>query len=108
MPVLKVKKNGNWEELGGTSPADGGNADTLDGYHADYFASTTDVDDLKTLVGSTAVAEQIDNALANFSSGKTLTEHLAEEPMILTSLQYGNTLPAPGTPGRIFFLRVSE
>lgn len=26
MPVLKVKKDGVWEELGGTSPLEGGNA----------------------------------------------------------------------------------
>lgn len=81
MPVLKVKKNGVWEELGGTSPMDGGNADTLDGKHASEFASATDI--------------------------KTLTQHLAEEDMILSSRQYGDTLPDPGIPGRIFFLKVS-
>lgn len=46
------------------------------------------------------------NTLANFSTGKTLTEHLAQESMILTSLQYGDTLPPAGDAGRIFFLRV--
>lgn len=96
MPVLKVKKNGLWEELGGTSPMDGGNADTLDGKHASEFATVNDV------------KERIESALSNFSSGKTLTKHLMEEPMVLSSLQYGNSLPAPGTPGRIFFLRTGE
>ena len=48
MPVLKVKKNGVWEELGGTSPMDGGNADTLDGKHASEFALSSDVEDLQT------------------------------------------------------------
>lgn len=108
MPVLKVKKDGVWEELGGTSPADGGNADTLDGKHASEFASATDVANLQTKVGDTSVSDQIENALSNFSSGKTLSEHLTEEDMILSSRQYGDTLPDPGTPGRIFFLKVSE
>ena len=102
MPVLKIKKDGFWEELGGTSPADGGNADTLDGKHASEFASATDVADLQTKVGYTSVSEQI------AAAQKTLTMHLSEETMVLSSLQYGNTLPTPGTPGRIFFLRVSE
>ena len=95
MPVLKVKKNGIWEELGGTSQLDGGNADTLDGKHASEFATPS------------SVSEQINDALSNFSSGKTLTEHLSEEMMVLTSLQYGDTLPNPGVPGRIFFKRVT-
>ena len=108
MPVLKVKKNGVWEELGGTSPADGGNADTLDGKHASEFANATDVVDLKSKVGDASVSEQIENALANFESGKTLTEHFEEEIMVLTSLQYGDELPDPNTPGRIFFKKVTE
>lgn len=96
MPVLKVYKNGVWEELGGTSPMDGGNADTLDGKHASDFATPT------------SVSEQIENALANFESGKTLTEHLTEEMMVLTPLHYGDTLPNPGVVGRIFFKKVVQ
>ena len=96
MPVLKVKKNGVWEELGGTTQLDGGNADTLDGKHASEFATPDTVD------------QQINNALANFESGKTLSQHLTEEMMVLTPLQYGDTLPDPGIPGRIFFKRVTE
>jgi hypothetical protein len=42
MPVLKVKKSGVWEELGGTAPTDGENAGTLDGHHASEFTSVTD------------------------------------------------------------------
>ena len=206
MPVLKVYKNGNWEELGGTSPMDGGNADTVDGKHASEFASIdhthktledvssissganenemiiwssgditlaakghirlgSDPSDnmdaatkqyvvnniiankisvdntlsdsstnpvqnkiINTALNSKADAEhthdeyvtatfvetQINNALANSSSGKTLTQHLVEENMILSSRQYGDTLPGENgepythVPGRIFFLKVSE
>ena len=64
--------------------------------------------DLQSKVGDTSVSDQINNALDNFVFGKTLTEHLTEESMVLSSLQYGNTLPEPGAPGRIFFLKVSE
>ena len=146
MPVLKIKKDGVWEEVRGSSPIDGGNADTLDGRHADEFALYEDVDNgfsnvqdnfntldtnlndafgyifnefnsvydgldyLYERVGDESVSDQIDNALANFSgagtgSSKTLTQHLTEEDMVLSSRQYGDTLPEPGIPGRIFFLR---
>jgi hypothetical protein len=37
MPVLKIKKNGVWEKLGGSTKLDGGNADTLDNKHASDF-----------------------------------------------------------------------
>lgn len=40
------------------------NADTLDGKHADEFAAASDVEQLKTLVGDTPVAEQISNAVS--------------------------------------------
>ena len=62
MPVLKVKKNGVWQEIAGVSghthtidditnfpsglPANGGNADTLDGKHASEFATKDDVSSL--------------------------------------------------------------
>ena len=150
MPVLKIKKDGVWEEVGGSSSMGGGNADTLDGKHADEFALYEDVDNgfrnvqdnfntlntnldnefnnvydglsyacagvdyLYARVGDETVSDQINNALANFSgtgtgSSKTLTQHLTEEDMVLSSRQYGDTLPEPGIPGRIFFLRtVSE
>lgn len=65
MPVLKVKKDGVWEDLGGTSPINGGNADTLDGQHASYFATASDVDDLLSKVGDTSVSEQINIAVEN-------------------------------------------
>lgn len=184
MPVLKVKKDGIWEDVVGALNSDqlnGGDADTLDGKHANDFAEAshvaemqTDIDDLKqkvgdesiseqieealtsyatetyvgekiadlvnsapealdtlnelasalgndpnlsatiathigelqSKVGDSSVSDQIEEALSNFSSGKTLTEHLMEEDMILTSRQYGDALPEPGIPGRIFFKRV--
>lgn len=59
-------------------------------------------------LSSYATHEYVDTALANFSSGRTLTEHFEEEIMVLTSLQYGDTLPDPNTPGRIFFKKVAE
>lgn len=201
MPVLKVKKDGLWEELGGTTQLNGGNADTLDGKHAEDFAlnshthdsyinqnafgnikvgtttiSADSITDTLTLVAGNNVTltpnatsdkitisatnttythpnsgvtagtynsvtvnaqghitagsnpatlagygivdaytkNEVDSALANFSSGKTLTEHLTEEDMILSSRQYGDKLPGEdGKPythvaGRIFFKRLGE
>lgn len=81
MPVLKIKNNGVWEDVAGASghtheiddivnfpsslPADGGDADTLDGKHAEDFASSEEFGSLKNLVGNTSVSEQIDAAIAN-------------------------------------------
>lgn len=113
MPVLKVKKNGIWEEIGGTSPADGGNANTLDGKLASYFAAASDVADLQSKIGDTPVSEQIKMAIENIPSGKTLTDHFAEETMVLTFLQYGDELPGEDgkeythVAGRLFFKKVS-
>ncbi len=82
MSVLKVKKDGVWESVSGTSghthtidditnfpeiKPDGGDADTVDGKHASDFASASDVSGLKALVGDTSVAEQISSAVSKKS-----------------------------------------
>ena len=94
MSVLKVKKDGVWENVSGTSghthtidditnfpeiKPDGGNADTVDGKHASDFALASDVIDLgtdmlnlHTLVGDTSVAEQVSAAV----SSKADTDHM--------------------------------
>lgn len=97
-----------WIDLGDGATGVSMNADTLDGNHASYFATASDLADLQTLVGDTSVTSQISEALTNFSSGKTLTEHFAEEQIVLTPLQYGDRLPTAGTQGRLFFKRVSS
>lgn len=79
MPVLKVKNNGEWQDTFGISshthkvsditdfptnlPANGGDADTVDGKHASDFASASDVETLKAKVGDTSVSEQITSAI---------------------------------------------
>ena len=86
-PVLKIKNNGAWEEVAGVSghthttsditdfptslPADGGNADTLDGKHADEFVLVSDfnqldisTDDTLTKSGKAADAAVVGSALA--------------------------------------------
>ena len=71
MPVLKVKKNGVWEEIMGGSDSgslNGGNADTLDGYHATHFATASNVATLEAKVGNKSVSEQINSAISNMSS----------------------------------------
>ena len=47
-----------------TLPANGGNADTVDGKHASDFALASDVAALQTQVGDTSVAEQVAAALS--------------------------------------------
>jgi hypothetical protein len=60
------------------------------------------LDNLSTLVGDSSVSEQINNAVGQINI-PTLTEHLTEEEMILSSLQYGDEFPSVGTQGKIFF-----
>ena len=69
---------------------------------------TTDISDLEAKVGNSTVSDQINTAISNISTSKTLLQHFTEENMVLTVLQYGDTLPSPGTPGRIFFKKVSN
>ena len=71
MPVLKVKKNGVWEELGGTAKLDGGNADTLDGYHADQFATKADLNNLSSY-DHTHSSYVNQNAFSNVQVGSTI------------------------------------
>lgn len=75
MPVLKRKVNGVWVDVSGISehvhnisdilnfptalPADGGNADTLDGKTADEFAAASDVEELRELIKNIPATEQI-------------------------------------------------
>lgn len=51
-------------------PANGGNADTVDGKHAADFATATGLSDLKALVGDTSVSTQISNAVSAKSTVK--------------------------------------
>lgn len=89
MPVLKVKNNGVWENVFNISdhthevdditnfpssmPANGGDADTLDGKHASEFAAASDVSTLSELVGDIPVSEQITDAVKDLSNKKSLT-----------------------------------
>jgi hypothetical protein len=96
MPSIKVRDNGEWKKVSsGGNSVNGGNADTVDGKHASYFASAADVQDLES---------KVESVLDNVGSAKTLTEHLEEEMLILTSKQCGYALPPAGNKGRIFFL----
>ena len=126
-PIISTEPDG--------STIDGGNADTVDGKHAGDFVLKDNVDtnlstdstnpvqnkavseaisELNTLVGNNSVDYQIKEAIKNVSSGKTLTQHLVDEDMVLSSRQYGDQLPGEdGQPythvaGRIFFLKASE
>ena len=89
MPVLKVKQNGRWEDVYGISehthtisditdfpsdmPTAGGDADTLDGKHAEEFAAASEVNELKNLVGNTSVSAQINSAVAQKSQVQIIT-----------------------------------
>lgn len=51
MPVLKIKRNGQWEAVGAVT-----NANTLDGKPASYFATAVDVDEMNNIDYDTYLA----------------------------------------------------
>ena len=82
MPVLKVKKNGTWEEVSGGSSVEVDTSLSIEGAAADAkavgdalagkqpvgdYASASDVEELSAKVGDTAVSEQITAAVAQKS-----------------------------------------
>jgi hypothetical protein len=151
-------------------PANGGNADTVDGKHASDFALVSDLDSVIKDLENSALASDVnvlksdvdtiksdvndlqsdisdvqsnlDNATINMQAqldGKALAKHehsaaditsgilaitrggigssngatglknlFAAGNTVLSSHQYGNSLPAAGTNGRIFFKKVSS
>lgn len=58
-------------------PANGGNADTIDGKHASEFASTSDIVQLQNLVGDTAVSTQISAAVV--TKANTVHTHVMDD-----------------------------
>ena len=84
MPVLKIKNNGVWEQVSGipdhthvidditdfptSLPANGGNADTVDGKHASDFASAAemttvqnDINDINTVLNDIEIPATLPN-----------------------------------------------
>ena len=84
MPVLKIKNNGIWEQVSGipdhthvidditdfptSLPANGGNADTVDGKHASDFASAAemttvqnDINDINTVLNDIEIPATLPN-----------------------------------------------
>ena len=84
MPVLKIKNNGVWEQVSGipdhthvidditdfptSLPANGGNADTVDGKHASDFASAAemttvqnDINDINTVLDGIEIPTTLPN-----------------------------------------------
>ncbi len=94
MPVLKVYKDGVWEELGGTSPMDGGNADTLGGMPASYFAVASNTQ--AALDGKLGIAGGAMEGTLNLH-GIVLTE----------GIDYGTSDPSGGVLGQLYFKKVT-
>ena len=108
MPVLKTYKNGKWEAVAGAAghthktsditdfpssiPANGGNADTLDGKYAEEFASASEVESLKTKVGDASVSEQIAEALSNIQH--TNIDSIVQSAVVEELAKYEQLEPA--------------
>lgn len=74
MPVLKVKHNGEWINVGSSGSGGGSNINidptlTQSGSAADAKASGDAIRNLNTLVGNKPVAEQIQDAIGNLGGG---------------------------------------
>lgn len=74
MPILKVKHNGEWINVGGGGTSGGSNVNidptlTQSGSAADAKASGDAIRNLNTLVGNKPVAEQIQDAIDNLGGG---------------------------------------
>ena len=105
MPVLKVYKDGIWEELGGTSPMDGGNADTLGGMPASYFLDAVDAHVNDKTNPHEVTTEQI-GALP--IAGGTMEGTLNLNGIVLTAgVDYGVGDPSGGVLGQLYFKKVT-
>ena len=71
-------------------PANGGNADTVDGKHASDFATATGLSDLKSLVGDTSVSSQISSAISTKANTSDLTSHTGNTTVHITSTERTN------------------
>ena len=99
MPVLKIKNNGVWEQVGGipdhthvvdditdfptSLPANGGNADTVDGKHASDFASAAemttvqnDINDINTVIETKL------GSVVEYDESQDVVEMLAESEIV--------------------------
>ena len=80
-------------------PANGGNADTIGGKKPSDFVSVSEFDDHKhddTYYTESEVNNLLSGKENAFASGIT----------VLSSHQYGTSLPTAGNKGRIFFVKV--
>lgn len=98
MPVLKIKNNGVWEQVSGipdhthvidditdfptSLPANGGNADTVDGKHASDFASAAemttvqnDINDINTVIDGIEIPTTLPNPNALTFTGAVNTSY---------------------------------
>lgn len=92
MSIIKVKNNGAWQEVAGMSkhthtteditnfpsslPANGGNADTLDGKHASDFATASGLADVRSDVSNAITEIASDGANLTYTKCDGSTENV--------------------------------
>ena len=122
MPVLKIKNNGVWEQVSGipdhthvidditdfptSLPANGGNADTVDGKHASDFASAAemttvqnDINDINTVLNDIDIPATLPNPNALTFTGAVKESYDGSSPKavnIPTKLPNPNALTFTG------------
>lgn len=124
MAIIKVKTNGVWQEVAGISehthttnditnfpsslPANGGNADTLDGKHASDFATAAGLETLKTQVGNTTVSEQINTAVAGLATTTYVDQSIAAIPVERNSWDLVQDVTVDEEVGYLFYSEDSD
>lgn len=79
--------------------------DEVNEYHEDHTTIWNEFEQIYTAIGTVCPISLGGTGSSNGADG--LANLLASGPMVLSSDQYGTTLPSAGTPGRIFFKKVS-
>lgn len=120
MPVLKIKNNGVWEQVGGipdhthvidditdfptSLPANGGNADTVDGKHASDFASAAemttvqnDINDINTVLDGIEIPTTLPNPNPLTFTGAVEGSYDGSNPLSVNIPRGDSIVPAPSS-----------
>lgn len=131
MPVLKIKNNGVWEQVSGipdhthivdditdfptSLPANGGNADTVDGKHASDFASAAemttvqnDINDINTMLNGIEIPTTLPNPNPLTFTGAVEGSYDGSNPLSVNIPRGDSIVPAPSSADNSKVLRVVD
>lgn len=104
MPILKVKKNGVWEEVGGGTSY-GVATETSDGLMS--ASDKIKLDNMPEGGGITGTVSMTQGGTGAETGAEGIANLFADGYTILSQYQFGDELPTAGMAGRIFFKKVN-